>query len=465
MLTNFRNNFIGDKDFYKRVLLVAIPIMVQNGITNFVSLLDNIMVGQMGTEQMSGVAIVNQLMFVFNICMFGAVAGAGILGAQFYGKGDNDGVRNTLRFKLINCLSLTAVCAAVFVLFGSSLISTFLHEGETGEDLAQTLKFGEDYLKVMILGMVPFAITQSYSGTLRETGKTMVPMAAGIVAVCVNLVFNYILIFGKFGAPALGVVGAAIATTISRFVELTLVVGWVHKNHDKNPYIIGMYKHFSIPKSLSVHILRIGTPLLINEILWSIGMTITTQCYSLRGLEVIAAVNIANTLGNVFNVVFLSLGNATGIIVGQILGSGNLKRAREEDNKMIAFSVFCCLITGLLMFLAAPLFPQIYNTSEAVKSLATAFISVCALCMPVFGFVNAAYFTLRSGGKTFITFLFDSGFMWVFTIPIIFALSRFTTMPIVPIYLICQLTDLVKCVIGFILVKKGSWLQNIVTPE
>ena len=456
---------IGDRIFYKRVLLVAVPIMIQNGITNFVSMLDNIMVGQIGTEPMSGVAIVNQFMFVFFICLIGATAGAGIMGAQYYGSGNNDGVRNAFRFKLLSCLAITAVCMIVLMNFGDSLISAFLHEGEGGGDLAETLRYGKQYMKVMYIGMVPFALTQAYASTLRETGQTVVPMAAGIAAVCVNLFFNYVLIFGKFGAPALGVVGAALATTLSRFVELTLVAGWTHKNALKNPFAAGVYSSIKIPKTVTAKIFKVGAPLLVNEVLWALGVSVLAQCYSVRGLDVVAAVNIANTLSNVFNVVFISMGNATGIIIGQILGAGDLKRARDEDTKLIAFSVFCCIITGLIMFSLAPLFPQIYNTSETVKVLAASFIRIVGLCMPIYGFVNAAYFTLRSGGKTIITFLFDSGFMWAFAIPIVFCLSQFTDLPIVSIYLISQLTDFVKCIIGFVLVKRGTWLHNMAVEE
>lgn len=456
-------SLVGDRAFYKKVLIITIPIMVQNGITNFVSLLDNIMVGQVGTEQMSGVAIVNQLMFVFNICVFGAVAGAGILGAQFFGSKNYDGVRNTFRFKLVCCLGISVIFMVLFGGLGEILINKFLHEGSGIGDLNRTLSYGSEYLKIMLIGMIPFALTQAYSGTLRETGQTVVPMLGGIIAVLVNLLFNYILIFGKFGAPALGAAGAAIATVMSRFVELFIISMWTHRNKEKNPFIIGAYRQFTIPRQLVKRILIVGMPLFINEVLWSCGMAITTQCYSLRGLEVVAAINISNTIGNLFNVVFISLGNAVGIIIGQILGSGDLKRAKDEDNKLIAFSVFCCIISGTLMFLIAPLFPQIYNTDPQVQQLATDFIRIAGLCMPIFGFVNATYFTLRSGGKTVITFFFDSAFMWVVTIPIVFVLSRFTGMFIVQIFLICQLTDLIKCVIGFILVKKDIWLKNMVT--
>lgn len=457
-----KHKLIGNKQFYKKVLTITIPIMIQNGITNFVNMLDNIMVGQVGTEQMSGVAIVNQLIFVYNICIFGAVAGAGILGAQFYGSGNHEGVRYTFRFKLFCCLAISALGLIVLTGWGGNLIQMYLHEGSDVGNIQATFGYGSLYLRVMLAGLLPFALVQMYSGTLRETGETVVPMVAGIVAVSVNMVFNYILIFGKFGAPVLGVEGAAIATVLARFVELTIIVVWTHTHKEKNPFIVGAYRSLHIPGHLVRQILITGTPLLINEALWSGGMAMIAQCYSVRGLAVVAGINIANTIANVFNVVFLSLGNAVGIIIGQLLGAGKLEQAKEEDNQLIAFAVVCCAAVGVVMFLIAPLFPQIYNTDDSVRQLATRFIQISALCMPLYGFTNAAYFTLRSGGKTIVTFLFDSVFVWVVSIPLVYFLTHCTGITIVPIYLACQLTEFIKCCIGFVLVKKGVWIQNMV---
>lgn len=453
---------IGDRKFYRKVLYITIPIMIQNGITNFVNMLDNIMVGQVGTEQMSGVAIVNQLMFVFNICIFGAVAGAGILGAQYYGSGNHEGVRHTFRFKLFGCLALTALGLFVLRGWGGDLIRTYLHDGSDVGDIEATFRYGSRYLNIMLIGLLPFSLVQMYSGTLRETGETMMPMTAGIAAVAVNMVFNYILIFGKFGAPRLGVEGAAIATVLSRFVELIIIAVWTHTHKEKNPFIVGVYRSLHIPGPLVRQILITGMPLMINEALWSGGMAMIAQCYSVRGLAVVAGINIANTIANVFNVVFLSLGNAVGIIVGQLLGAGKLEEAKDEDNKLLAFAVVCCAAVGIVMYLIAPVFPQIYKTSDEVRDLATRFIRISALCMPLYGFTNAAYFTLRSGGKTLVTFVFDSMFVWVVSIPLVYVLIRYTALGIVPVYLACQLTEFIKCCIGFGLVKKGVWIQNMV---
>ena len=205
------SRFIGDRTFYKKVLLIAIPIMIQNGITNFVSLLDNIMIGQIGTEQMSGVAIVNQLIFVYNLCVFGGVSGAGIFTAQFFGQGNYKGVRQTMRFKLYLLTIITALTTIVLMVADDSLINLYLQGEGSRESAFATLKYGKDYLIIMLIGLPAFGLTQTYSSTLRECGQTLLPMKAGIAAVIVNLVLNYILIYGKFGAPVLGVSGAAIA--------------------------------------------------------------------------------------------------------------------------------------------------------------------------------------------------------------------------------------------------------------
>ena len=456
------NKYIGDKKFYKMVLLIAIPIMVQNGITNFVSMLDNIMVGQIGTDQMSGVAIVNQLIFVFNLCIFGGISGIGIFGAQFWGKKDFKGLRETFRLKIILCIIVALVSIALFKVFDISLISLFLHEGSNSGDIASTLLFGKEYLSIMLIGLIPFAIMQAYSSTLRETGETILPMKAGIVAVFVNLILNYILIFGKFGVQSFGVNGAAIATVISRFVECIIVVAWSHVHKEKNVFLKGVYSNFTVSKKLIKQVTIKGAPLMINEVLWSAGMSALVQCYSMRGLAVVAGINIASTISNVFGVVYIALGNAVAIIVGQILGAGKMEEAKDTDTKLIFFSVMSCICIGLIMIVIAPLFPKIYNTTSEVKDLARNFIIILAICMPLNAFTNASYFTLRSGGKTIVTFLFDSMFVWVINIPVAYLLVRFSSMNIMLIYFICQSLEIIKCIIGYVLVKSGVWLQNLV---
>ena len=287
-------------------------------------------------------------------------------------------------------------------------------------------------------------------------------MKAGIIAVIINLCLNGVLIFGMFGLPAMGVAGAAIATVIARYVEMTIVVVWTHKHADRYPFITGAYKSLYIPGNLVSKILVKGMPLMVNEVMWAAGMATLMQCYSVRGLDAVAGLNISSTISNLFGVVYISMGNAVAIIIGQLLGAGKMKEARDTDTKLIAFSVVSCAAVGGVLAVLAPLFPEMYKTTEAVKKLATQFILIVALYIPMCAFLNACYFTLRAGGKTIVTFVFDSLFMWCVSIPFAFILSRYTAIPIVPLYLYCQMIELIKCIIGFILVRKCVWITNIV---
>lgn len=451
---------IGNKEFYGMVLRIAIPIIIQMAITNFVGLLDNIMVGQVGTEQMTGVAVVNQLLFVFNICIFGGVSGAGIFGAQFYGSGNEDGLRYVLRFKMIICIAITVIALALLMLFPDFLINLFLTDSGEG-DVEATLMYGRQYLTVMLFGLAPFAIKEAYASSLKETEETVLPMKASTVAVVVNFILNALLIFGLCGFPKLGVVGAAIATVISRYVEFAIVIISCHRG--KRAFFKGVYKSLYIPKWLIKQIVYKGAPLLLNETLWSAGVVAMNQCYSQRGMGVVAAINITSTIANLFNVVYLSMGSSISVIVGKELGAGRLKEAKSTATKMIAFSVACCIVTGGLMALCSSGFASIYKTSDSIKELAVIFICICAVLTPVEALNNAAYFTLRSGGKTFITFLFDSVFLWVISIPVATVLVKFTDLDIIPLYAFCQSLNMIKSVIGIILVKKGIWIQNVVT--
>ncbi len=459
---NFRKKYIGDKAFYRMLMTVAVPIMVQNGITNFVSLLDNIMVGRVGTEQMSGVAIVNQIMFIYFLCMFGGMSGAGIFTAQYFGYKDDKGIQYTFRYKLWMGLIITAIGIAIMQIFGPQLIGLFLNESEGGGDLNATLRYGLGYMRIIFFSMPFVFISFSYSSTLRECGETMVPMRAGIIAVLVNLVFNYMLIYGKFGFPEMGVYGAAVATGISRVVECLIIVVWLHTHSKQHSYMKGLYRKLGIPLSHVKNFFVTGAPLLVNETLWAIGIFLLNQAYSLRGLNAVAGQNIANTINNVFNISFFALGDAVAIIVGQLLGAGKMKEAKDTDNKIIAASVVLGLLVMVGMIATSPLFPQLYNTNDDVKHLAMLFLIVQGVAAPKDAFLHTSYFTLRSGGKTIITFLFDSVFMCVFSVPVAFVLSRYTQMHVVAIFAVIHALDLIKCVIGYILVKKNVWMKNIV---
>ena len=455
-------SLVGDKAFYRRILAVSVPIMVQMGITNFVNLLDNIMVGRLCTESMSGVSIVNQFIFIYNLLIFGAISAAGIFTAQYHGLGDIKGERDTFRFKLIINLVASVVGIAIFMLLDEQIISLFLHAGSADGNLALTLSEGKAYLWVMLAGLVPYAISQVYASTMRETGQTVMPAVASCTAVAINFVLNYVLIFGHLGLPAMGVSGAALATVISRFVELAILVVWGHTHTELCPFLKGALRSLAIPRSLMGKIAVKGLPLMLNEVFWALAMTMRNQCYSLRGLDVVGAQNICTTIFNLFNVVYLAIGSSIAIVVGSLLGAGKLEEAKDTDRKMIAFSVTCgSLLCGLLI-LAAPYFPMIYKTTDTVRSLATYMIIVSAATMPFCAYAHASYFTLRSGGRVGITLLLDSVFMWVVAVPMAFILANFTSLSIYWIFPICQGAEAIKAGVSAILLRRGSWVRQLV---
>lgn len=455
--------FFGDRKFLKNVAVITLPIVIQNTISNFVGLLDNLMVGRCGTDSMNGVSIFSQLFFVFILCVWGSSCGAGIFTAQFFGKGDHKGVRDTFRIKLYLVGIATVAGAAVFLLFGEYFMEKFIHESDSVGDPVATMRHAKDYMMIMLIGMIPTALGMVYAGTLRDIGETSVPMKAGFVAVFVNLILNYLLIFGKFGFPELGVKGAAIATVVSRFVESGIEIVWTHTHKEKCRFIDGAFASFKVPVSLVKEIVIKGIPLAANETLWSLGLTMLNQSFSLRGLAVVAAINITNTMANLFNVFLFAIGESISILAGQLLGAGKNEEAKSTANRMIALSFVVSAVIGGVLVLFKDLFPAFYNTENEVKNFAANFIMQTGVFLPVLAVVHGCYFTLRSGGKTFITFLFDSVFVWVFIVPAAFVLTRYTAMGIIMIYLIVKCLDLIKCAIGIVLVRKGVWVNNIVS--
>ena len=465
MLSGFRKKFIGNRAFYKMVLSMAIPMILQMMVTNLVSLIDNIMVGRLGTEPMSGVSIIKQFVVVFNVTVFGAVAGPSIFGAQFFGKGDHIGQKHTFRFRLLVCAAIIILAAFVCRAFGSPLISLFISKESNAEQAEHILSSGMEYLKIIIIGFIPFGIGQAYSSVTRECGNTKAPMAAAMSAVGLNILLDWCLIFGKLGFPAMGVKGAAWATVIAKTAEALVVIVWTHTNKDKNKYIIGLFRDFHIPGRLITDMTKKGVPMLVNEFLWSLGMSVVMQCYSVRSTDVVAARNISSTMTNLFNSVYVQMGACIAIIVGARLGANKLKEARDTDNKLLFFAVVSAAAVGILILPLAPLFPKLYNTEPSVRSLAAYMIVIQSLATPLWSYTNACYFTLRSGGKTGITFLFDFGFTWLIMIPLAAVLAYCTDLDIRIVFAAVTFSEIIKVAIGYFMVRSNIWINNIVDDK
>lgn len=466
IIADMLKKYIGNREFYRILFTVAAPIVVQNAVSSFVSLLDNIMVGQFGTLPMSGVSVTNQLLNIYNLAIFGSVTAASLFGAQYAGRKDNDGMRYCLRFKLIISTIVTVLAILLFLLFGNPLIHLFMNgDTNTMEQIAETAGYATQYMWIMLIGLIPFGLSQALSATVRETGQTTLPMISSIVAVIVNFCFNLVLIFGYLGFPQLGIAGAAIATVISRFAELLVIVIGVYRSRSYFPFFQGVFENFTIPMHLVKEIIKRGTPLVMNEILWSMGIVAIAQCYSTRGLDGVAAYNISNTVQSIFFTVCIGMGSSISILVGQKLGAGKNEEAIDMDRKIIFLSFVLCVGLGIILFFSSSLFPLLYNTSTDVRMLASTLLRIQAVFFPVVAVYNCTYFTLRSGGKTIITFLFDSVSTCLVSFPIAYIMTRFTGLNLPMVFLLVQAADLFKVLIGLFLVHKRVWVHNLVMPE
>ena len=461
MTLNLRR-MIGSRAFYKSVLVLLIPMIIQQFISSFVSLLDNVMVGSLGTEAISATSIANQVMMVFNLAIFGGLSGASIFGAQFFGKGDMDGMRHTFRIKMYFGMACSLLAVGIYLRYGEAFIGSFLQGESNGGDLALAGREGVAYLRIMLWGLPPFALVQIYAGTLREAGETLAPMKAGIIAILTNLFLNWVLIFGNLGMPKLGVEGAAIATVISRYAELVIVAVHAHRHGEKYPFLTGAYRSFRVPARLAARVSRTAAPLLINEILWSLGMTFINQFYSSRGLNAVAALNIAGTAWNLFCVIMFAMGSAVSIMVGQRLGAGKMEEARDVDRKLIFLTEVIHVVIGLVMILASPLVPMLYNVGDDVRDLTRRMLIIAGLSLPIHSFAHVTYFTIRSGGRTMITFFFDAVYTWAVTVLLAFCLTRFTQMDIIQIYFCVQFIDIIKLFVGLLMLRSDFWARNVV---
>lgn len=473
MLQNLKRKFIGDRAFYRSVLIILLPLVVQQGITSAVNLLDNLMVGNLGEESLSAVSVVNQILNVFNLTIFGGLSGVSIFGAQFAGKNDVDGMRQSFRTKLYFGVAVVVIGIALLAGMGDTFINMFLQGEVDAARAAYALSEGHDYLVIMLFGLFPFMLVQVYAGSMREMGKTVATMVGSIVAILTNLVLNFLLIyptreltvlgmtFTMWGAD-LGVRGAAVATVIARFVEMFFVLIYAHLHQDRYIFLKGAFRNGYVPMSLLKRVAITGLPLMLNEVLWSLGMAFINQCYSTRGMSALAALNITTTAWNLFCIIMFAMGNAVSIMVGQCLGQGDKQGARDTDDKLLFITVVSHIILGGLLILCAEIIPTWFNVSEEARSLAAQTLVIAGASLPIHAFLHATYFTIRSGGKTFITFLFDSVYTWCVPAVLAFCLSRFTDMSVVSMYFCIQFIDVVKLVIGLFMLRSDFWANDLV---
>lgn len=448
--------FIGTKEFYKTALAVAVPLMLQQLITSSVNLVDNLMVGQLGDVALAGVAAVNKFYLIATFGTNGLLAAAAIFIAQFYGAKNIEKTKESFRFSVV----FATLIMIVFFIVGKFLTEPIVHFFTTDQAIVEQ---GVSYLQIAAYTYLPMIVTLSLSSALRAVGETKIPLYVSIVAVLTNTFLNYCLIFGNFGFPMMGVQGAALATLVARIVEAVILL--LVLTQIEVPFKTKLSDLFKISGELCRKILLKAAPLTLNEVLWSFGMATLFKVYATRGAEVIAGYSIANTISDIFFVLFGGMAAASTVLISHHLGANELEEAKVNGYRLIGFSFMLSILFGLLMFGSSFIVPNWYQVSELSKSVATNILRIMSVMFWIYMMNTQCYFTLRAGGDTKNTLLMDSVYMWCVNISLVSLVAYNTDLNIYALYIIGQLTDLIKMVIGYGLVRREKWVVNLTHTE
>lgn len=444
--------FFGPKEFEKEALTVAIPMMLQQVITSCVNLVDNVMVGQLGDVALSGVAAANRFYMIANFGMNGLLIATSIFLAQFFGANDEEHMKQSFRYMILSVFVLIVPIMLIGYFFSSSVLGFFT------DDVA-TVTTGAMYLKMVLFSFAPLAISLCVSNAMRALGKTKIPFVISVIAIVVNASCNYVFMFGAFGLPAFGVVGAAYGTIVARLIEMILYLGALIVTHQVFTTKLRDLLHieWNLVKKITVKAL----PLVMNEVFWSCGMATLFKLYATRGSVVLAGYSIAGTTSDIFFTLFGGMAVATTVMVSHRLGAGKIDEARRNGYYLLGFSVKLAVAFAVLMFASSFVVPHFYSVTHEARMLAQHFLQIMSVLFWIYMANTEMYFILRAGGETKKTLIMDSLYMWGVNIPLVALVAYCTSYSIYVLYIVGQCTDFVKLVIAYRLVRKETWLNNL----
>lgn len=454
--------YFGTWDFYKRAILIAVPVMLQQLIQNLVSLIDNFMVAGLGDIKMSGVNIAGQILFVFMVFINTICTAGGIFMTQFSGAADKKGMQQSLCFKF-----LIAGIAFIFYILVCEVfprpILALLVVGNSEADAI--VDVGVEYIKLMGLVGIQSTVSTILATSLREIGEVKIPLIVSVIATLTNTFFNWVLIYGNLGAPRLEVRGAAYATIIAHTIEVIIFI--VYLNKRKPPFMIGLSDLFHIDVKLIKTILKKGYLVLFSEMLWVISETITTALYNGRGgADVVSGMASSFAIANLFFVSFGGITTATSVILGKTLGEGKLDEARKRKDWMMGAAVVFGIFMAFVGFLTTYLVPVVFGSlSLAAQEICRRMVLLMSILMPLWVFINTQFAVSRSGGDTKMGAYVDGGFTLILIIPGIFIIARYTNLDPVMMYLMVKLVDIPKIIFAAYWLRKEKWIRNLTVSK
>ena len=453
-----KTGFFSDKNFFRTLLRIAFPITIQQFITSGIGTLDVLMVGQLGETSIAALGLANQVYFLLQLLLFGVSSGAAIFTAQYWGVRDVANIRRVLGI----CLSITIPAAVLFttaaVFFPGAVLRFYTND-------PAVIALGSQYLRIVGVSYVLFAVSFSYSAILRSTEQVKLPMLVSAMALILNSLLNYALIFGNFGLPEMGVRGAALGTSISRGMEFFVMVFFTYRL--KTPAAARLREMMGFDFAFFKRTLQVSMPAAVNEVLWSLGITTYNSVYAHIGTESIAAMNIANTIESMAFVVFMSLANGAAIMIGNKIGAGHEEVAREYAGRFLKLGILGALITGAILIVVREPILLLYNITPESARYASNILLIFSLLMWV-KVSNLMIFIgiLRSGGDTRYALLAEALAIWLIGVPMALVGGFVLKLPVYWVYLMVFSEEFVKLVVVYRRYRTGRWIHNLVRePE
>ncbi len=446
---------IDDKQLYKTIASVALPIALQSLVASSLSLVDNLMVGQLGETQLSAVGLATQIFFIFWMLMFGFTGGSNTFMSQFFGVKDMVSLRKTAGFAIS-----VGIVAGILFFVPAFFVPRAIMRLFT--DIPEVIDLGASYIHMGSPCFLFLGITVPLTATLRVTQQTSIPMKISFFVFGLNTFLNYVFIFGSFGAPQLGVSGAALATVIARGLELLLTIYVIFGR--KNMVAGSLTDFFAFNKQLSYKITCNALPTTVNEVMWALGMSAFNAAYGRMGVTEFASVQASNTILNIFMLAIFSLGDAMLILVGQRIGRGEMEYAFLKAKKILGFSVKIGIISGLLLIVTSPFIINLFNFSPEGKKYAVIILVIYGVMMSLKLYVGMNIVgTFRAGGDTRFAMLLEVSSVWLIGVPLVFFAALYLHLPIYYVVLVAQVEEVVKCFIARKRFLSGKWLNNMIS--
>lgn len=443
-----------DGEFSRNLLRLAVPIAMQSLVMNALNAVDVLMIGQLGETAIAAVGLAGQVFFLMSLFLFGVGSGSAIFSAQFWGRDDLPNVRRVLGLALLLGIGGSAVFSLVAVLAPAAVLSLYSHD-------PAVIAAGSRYLRVVGLCYVPTAISIVFAMVLRSVRQVKAPMFVSIVALSLKTALAYALIFGHFGAPTMGIMGAAVATVIARLVECGLILALTY--HFQLPAAARPAELLDINRDLVGRFLRTSAPVVLGEVLWSLGITVYSAIYARIGTEAIAATNIASTIESVAMVPLFGIGNAAAILLGNRIGAGRADGARRDARRLLLLAVALGAGMGALILLVRGPLLTLYRISPEAQGYARSVLLIlaCALWIKAANLMMIVGI-LRSGGDTRFALAADTGPLWTIGIPMALLGAFVLHLPVYWVVLMVMSDEIVKFVIGTLRVRSGRWIHNVV---